>query len=117
MASSDNVTDDRTIPMFPDDCEQGTTDAKAHVYDESIAIEQELISAEHVIESSIRRSFYNVGLTLKNIRDRRLYRTSYSSFQVYCRKRWSWSEAHVTRLVQAAEVCDTLPKGKGCVIP
>lgn len=38
------------------------------------------------------------------IRDGRLYRKSYGTFEDYCRERWGWSKRHCDRLIGAAEI-------------
>jgi hypothetical protein len=49
------------------------------------------------------------------IRDSRLYRENYSTFEAYCRERWGMSKTHSNRLIDASDVVRTLtPSG---VIP
>lgn len=49
------------------------------------------------------------------IRDQRLYRADYNTFEAYCRERWGWSRQHADRHVAAAKVVDhieeTTPNG------
>lgn len=55
-----------------------------------------------------------VGLSLLEIRERRLYKeVGFTEFNDYCRARWDWSEAYVTRHIQAAEIAQALPIGNG----
>lgn len=42
------------------------------------------------------------------IRDSRLYRTEYSTFEDYCRERWGMSKTHANRLVESAIVIQNL---------
>ena len=76
-----------------------------------------LEQAEKRIEDAVRSAFLDVGVELRRIRYQRLYREHYSSFQEYCKERWNWSEAHATRLIQAADICEALPQGNGSVLP
>ena len=56
-----------------------------------------------------------VGSSLLIIRDSRLYRASYSTFEDYCRTRWGMSKTHANRMIEATKVADNLtPMG---VIP
>jgi N6-adenosine-specific RNA methylase IME4 len=72
-----------------------------------------LAQLEERIQKGLR-TFIDVGLALAEIRDRRLYKEAgYSEFDTYCRKRWGWSEAYVTRNIQAAELARALPIGNG----
>ena len=43
------------------------------------------------------------GNALLEIRDSRLYRTSYGTFEDYCRDRWSFNSSRARQLIAAAE--------------
>jgi hypothetical protein len=49
-------------------------------------------------------TFVKVGRYLAHIRDHRLYRAEFRSFEEYCRARWHSTPRHVNRLVQVAEL-------------
>jgi hypothetical protein len=74
--------------------------------DRSLSIEekQELLSLERTIE----RGFYLAGLALKQLRDRRLYRESYATFEIYCRDRFDFTRATAYYLIGAAKVIENL---------
>ena len=73
-----------------------------------------LAECENVIERGLA-TFVEVGQALMEIRNRRLYREQYETFEDYCRERWGWSKTHVNRQIDAAQVAMTLtPMG---VIP
>ena len=59
------------------------------------------------------QSFMEVGKALLRIRDQRLYRAEFSSFEAYCRGRWNMSRIHAHRLLSAAEITESvlLPMG------
>jgi hypothetical protein len=62
-------------------------------------------------ESTIQRglqTFYEVGSALMAIREQRLYRAEYGTFEDYCRDRWGMSKTNANRLVQSAEVVENL---------
>jgi hypothetical protein len=46
-------------------------------------------------------TFLEVGRALATIRDRRLYRDRYGSFEEYCREKWEFSKTHANRLIGA----------------
>jgi hypothetical protein len=48
---------------------------------------EEFRGCEEVIEHGLK-TFFEVGLALIAIRDLQLYRTSYPTFEEYCRNRW-----------------------------
>jgi hypothetical protein len=59
--------------------------------------------AERTIARGLR-SFLDVGMALKEIRDRRLYRQQYSTFEEYCARRWDFSRPRAYELCAASEV-------------
>lgn len=54
------------------------------------------------------RSFRVVGEALMRIRDGRLYRDRFGSFETYCETTWGLSRRHADRLAMAAQVADVL---------
>ncbi len=62
-----------------------------------------LIHLENAIEVGLR-TFVDVGNALLEIRDARLYRLNYATFEDYCRERWGFTRMHASRLIGAAEV-------------
>jgi hypothetical protein len=49
-------------------------------------------------------TFVGVGLALAAIRDGRLYRDDFDSFEAYCRAKWEYDRHYVDRLISAAQV-------------
>jgi len=68
---------------------------------------QELTTLEFAIEKNLR-FFFEVGIALMRIRDRRLYRAEYATFEEYCRKKWDMGRAHACRLIDSAGVMKAL---------
>jgi DNA adenine methylase len=71
------------------------------------AEEGDLIQLETVIERA-EKSQIEEGRALKQIRDRRLYRASYETFAAYCSQKLGLSRQHVHRLIDFADVVDSL---------
>ncbi len=69
-----------------------------------------LAELETVIERG-QQTFVEVGNALMKIRDQRLYRETYATFETYCRERWGWSRISAYRHIEAAEVVQMLPMG------
>jgi hypothetical protein len=69
-----------------------------------------LASLEETIEAGMA-SFVAVGEALLEVRDSRLYRLNYPTFEAYCKGRWGFSDRHARRLMDAAEVVAALPTG------
>ena len=67
----------------------------------------DLIRLEQTIERGIT-TFIEVGSALLEIRDRRLYKESYDTFDAYCKERWKMSHRHANRLIGAADVASDL---------
>jgi hypothetical protein len=49
-------------------------------------------------------AFVTVGLALMEIRDGRLYRTTYSTFEAYCVERWDFQRDYADRQIKGAKV-------------
>jgi hypothetical protein len=70
-----------------------------------------LSELEKVVEANIK-GYYEAGVALLAIRDERLYRKDYDSFDDYCRDRWGMARAHAYRLIEAAQIVgDVSPIG------
>lgn len=57
------------------------------------------------LEGTIARhkeSFFKVGFALQEIRDGRLYRETYSSFDEYLKNRWGFARDYASKLIMAA---------------
>ena len=65
------------------------------------------MSCEMVISMGCR-SFFDAGLAMGKIRDGRLYREDFDSFEQYCQIRWQYGRHYVNRLVAAATLFTTL---------
>ena len=42
------------------------------------------------LERRVERAFYEAGMALKELRDRRLYRSTHKTFEEYCRARFGY---------------------------
>lgn len=69
----------------------------------TISESQRLIALERTIEAG-RKTFVEVGIALAEIRDSKLYRSDYATFENYCRDKWSWTKQHVYRLIKCAPI-------------
>lgn len=71
-----------------------------------------LARCEAVIESGLR-TFVEVGEALMEIRDSRLYRDGFGTFEDYCQERWSLKRQRAYEIMDAAavvsEISDTPP--------
>jgi N6-adenosine-specific RNA methylase IME4 len=61
-------------------------------------------------------TFREVGEALMAIREARLYRADYQTFEDYCQQRWGMTKTHANRLVQSAETLMNLTP-IGAILP
>jgi len=59
-------------------------------------------------EQNNLNAFYEVGFALMQIRDNRLYREVYGTFEEYCKEKWGMSRPRAYQLIRAAEIKDNL---------
>jgi hypothetical protein len=71
-----------------------------------------LESCEAVIERGLA-TFFDVGNALATIRDARLYRADFDSFEMYCRTRWNFDASRARQLIAAAETVTTVTLAGG----
>lgn len=71
-------------------------------------IEQtELEQHEATIERGLK-TFYDVGTALLAIREKRLYKAEYNTFEDYCQTKWQLDRVYAYRLMSAAQVANNL---------
>jgi hypothetical protein len=66
----------------------------------------------HELERIVKRGsqwFVEVGNALVEIRDSRLYRYAFKTFEDYCRDKWGWSRVRAHQMIEAASVAESLP--------
>ena len=73
----------------------------------SIIESAKLENCEAIIEEGLQ-TFIDVGSALFTIRDEKLYRRDYDTFESYCLERWSIKRAHAYRLIDASKVVENL---------
>lgn len=66
-----------------------------------------LAECEAEIERGLN-NFVEVGNALLRIRNERLYRAEFGTFQEYCEARWQMSRGHAHRMIEAAGVAENL---------
>jgi hypothetical protein len=66
-----------------------------------------LVELEETIQKNLT-AFYEVGFALMQIRDNRLYREIYGTFEEYCKEKWGFTKSRANQLISASEVADNL---------
>lgn len=69
-----------------------------------------LAECEEVIQKSVE-AFFDAGRALVRIRDQRLYKGRFDSFERYCQQRWGFTRQRSSQLIAAAEVVTTVAVG------
>lgn len=69
----------------------------------------ELASCETVIEHGLK-VFQAVGVALITIREKRLYRAEFATFEAYCAARWGFTDERARLLMRGAEVAENIAK-------
>lgn len=86
----------------------------ASVKNQLVAVEvlSELTETEaaerHRLEQKVERAFYEAALALRELHERKLYRSTHSRFDHYCRDRFGFSQQNADLLIRAAGVIDNL---------
>lgn len=62
----------------------------------------------HRLELKVERAFYEAGCALRDLRDKRLYRSTHQTFEQYCKDRFGFARRHPYRLIDAVAVVDNL---------
>jgi hypothetical protein len=68
-----------------------------------------LIELEKIIEAG-KQTFIEVGIALAEIRDARLYKADFKTFEEYCVKKWGWTKQHCYRLIECAPIAKSNPQ-------
>jgi hypothetical protein len=69
--------------------------------------QQQLSELETTIEKGMQ-TFLEVGAALAAVRDGRLYRADYGTFEAYCQERWGMTRRNANHLIGAVDVVDSL---------
>ena len=84
---------------------------------ESIAVEvvEELTKDEqrerHHLERRVERAAFEGAEALRDLRDRRLFRSSHQTFELYCQDRFGFTRRRINYLISGSQVYDNLKMG------
>lgn len=62
----------------------------------------------HRLEWKVERAFYEAGAALRELRDKRLYRSTHRTFEEYCYERFGYTRRRPYQLIEAAIVFENL---------
>jgi hypothetical protein len=60
------------------------------------------------LELLVERAFYQAGAALRELRDKRLYRSSHKTFEQYCQERFGYNRISAHYKITASEVFENL---------
>ena len=93
-------------------------------WDACVKIRQNLAKFVEEQKQEEWEAFVRVGDLLRKIKERRLYREDYPTFEDYCRTKWHYGKVYAYRLIHAAEIVkyllpigNSLPQGESQVRP
>lgn len=71
------------------------------------------------LERVIEISYIKAGQALQYIKSKKLYKSSYRTYDEYCSERWGFTPQHANRLISAAKLVDQMKKSEpiGSVLP
>lgn len=75
-----------------------------------------LAACEATIERGFQ-TFAEVGTALLEIRDTRLYRSEFGTFEDYCQQRWNMGRRRAYQLIEAADVVQHVAQIEGAPLP
>ena len=68
---------------------------------------QKYLECNAVIEHGLQ-TFFDVGTALMVVRNDRLYREEYGTFEDYCQQKWGWTRQRANQLIASADVVANL---------
>jgi hypothetical protein len=71
-----------------------------------------LADCEDVIQHAIE-AWMEAGAALQRVRDGKLYRPRYRTFEEYCHRRWNFGDARARQIIGAAETAQIITAGNG----
>jgi hypothetical protein len=111
LPSQDSETVTGELELFPSP-EPPPERVQAEVVKEELAETQELTYEEESdrlnLERKVERAFYEAGLALRELRDRRLYRNTHKTFEQYCRDRFGYGRRSANLMIAGSHVVDNL---------
>lgn len=63
------------------------------------------------LEIKVERAFYEAGAALRELRDRRLYRSTHKTFKEYCYTRFGFTHRRINYLIAASQVVENIIMG------
>jgi hypothetical protein len=75
-----------------------------------------LVELETTITKNLN-AFYEIGFALMQIKENRLYREQYTTFEAYCKAKWNFAANYARRLIASSRVVDNIKSVPTGTIP
>lgn len=85
----------------------------SHISISELTIDEE--RDRHDLERKVERAFYEAGTALRDLRDKKLYRSTHKTFEEYCKNRFGFTRQMASLKILAVDVVDDLSTN-GCQI-
>lgn len=99
----DTLPEDVCVPLKP---ESPSIESSTSIPLQELTYDEE--KDRHRLELKVERAFYEAGSALREIRDRKLYRSTHKTFESYCKDRFGFRRSHSYQLIDASGVVDNL---------
>ncbi len=86
--------------------EQADQTVQVEVVVDELTEEEERV--RQILERQVERAFYSAGRALRELRSRRLYRSTHKTFEEYCRDRFGFTRDSAYLKIRAADVYENL---------
>ncbi|WP_242039727.1 hypothetical protein [Anabaena sphaerica] len=106
MSEISNISTDEKL--LPNQNDSATSHAEIAVSSELTELSTDEWRDRIFLERQVEKAFYAAAKALKEIRDRRLYRSTHSTFENYCRSRFGFTNRHVNYLIAGSLVVENL---------
>ncbi|GCL38638.1 hypothetical protein SR1949_37560 [Sphaerospermopsis reniformis] len=106
MSEISNISTDEKL--LPNQNDSATSHADIAVSSELTELSTDEWRDRIFLERQVEKAFYAAAKALKEIRDRRLYRSTHSTFENYCRSRFGFTNRHVNYLIAGSLVVENL---------
>lgn len=81
----------------------------------TLAESSRFVALEKIIERG-QKTFVEVGTALAEIRDSKLYRSDFDTFESYLKSKWGFEKRYAQYLIASAEVVHSLPEQKRTIV-
>jgi len=98
----------KSIPQVPLEEPVQETEPEMVVAEVVEELTEQELAERHRLEQKVERTFVEAGKALRDLRDRRLYRDHYKTFEAYCQVRFGYTRRSVDYLIAGSGVVDNL---------